>query len=67
MHRRIRIYIFAFVVFLTGFAFESKAQFKEEAFKQTYNAKTDSTAVADTAAKLFSFKEWDAVLHTSRK
>ena len=58
MHRRIRIHILALVVFLTGFAFEGKAQFKEEAFKQTYNTKTDSTAVADTADKLFSFKEW---------
>ena len=56
MHRRIRIHILALVVFLTGFAFEGKAQFKEEAFKQTYNTKTDSTAVADTADKLFSFK-----------
>ena len=58
MHRRIRIYILTFIVFLTGFALESKAQFKEEAFKQTYNEKSDSTAVTDTAAKLFSFKEW---------
>lgn len=58
MHGRVIRYIFAFVLFLAGFAFEGKAQFKEEAFKQTYNEKTDSTAVADTADKLFSFKEW---------
>ena len=58
MHRRIRIYIFAFIVFLTGFALDGNAQFKEEAFQQTYNEKGDSTAVADTADKLFSFKEW---------
>ena len=58
MHRRIRRYIFAFIVFLTGFAVDGNAQFKEEAFKQTYNEKGDSTAVADTADKLFSFKEW---------
>lgn len=58
MHGRVIRYIFAFVLFLAGFAFEGKAQFKEEAFQQTYNEKTDSTAVADTADKLFSFKEW---------
>ena len=58
MHRRIRRYIFAFIVFLTGFAVDGNAQFKEEAFQQTYNEKGDSTAVADTADKLFSFKEW---------
>lgn len=58
MHRRIRIYILAFIVFLTGFALDGNAQFKEEAFQQTYNEKGDSTAVADTADKLFSFKEW---------
>lgn len=58
MHRRIRIYILAFIVLLTGFAIDGNAQFKEEAFQQTYNEKGDSTAVADTADKLFSFKEW---------
>lgn len=58
MHGRVIRYIFAFVLFLTCFAFNGKAQFKEEAFQQTYNEKTDSTAVADTADKLFSFKEW---------
>ena len=58
MHRRIRLYILAFIVFLTGFAVDGKAQFKEEAFQQNYNEKGDSTAVADTADKLFSFKEW---------
>lgn len=58
MHRRIRRYFIALIVFLTGFAIEGSAQFKEEAFQQTYNAKSDSTAVADTADKLFSFKEW---------
>ena len=62
MHRRIVRYIFAFVILLTGFAIESKAQFKEEAFKQTYNERADSTAKADTADKLFSFKEWSSGL-----
>ncbi|MBR5834947.1 MAG: hypothetical protein IKY66_02170 [Bacteroidales bacterium] len=59
MHnRRITRYIIALIVFLTGFAVEGNAQFKEEAFQQTYNAKGDSTSVADTADKLFSFKDW---------
>lgn len=58
MYRRVIRYIFAVIIFLAGFAVEGNAQFKEEAFQQTYNAKGDSTAVADTADKLFSFKEW---------
>ena len=58
MRRRITRYISIFIVFLIGFAVEGNAQFKEEAFQQTYNEKGDSTAVADTADKLFSFKEW---------
>ena len=67
MHRRIRIYILAFIVFLTGFALDGNAQFKEEAFQQTYNEKGDSTAVANTADKLFSFKEWGRGLAHKQK
>lgn len=51
-------YIIALIICLTGFAVDSSAQFKEEAFSQTYNERSDSTAVADTADKLFSFKDW---------
>ena len=58
MHRRVILYIFTIILFLTGFAVEGNAQFKEEAFSQTYNDRADSTAVADTADKLFSFKDW---------
>ncbi|MGM9748038.1 MAG: DUF5683 domain-containing protein [Candidatus Cryptobacteroides sp.] len=36
---------------------EAFAQFREQAFTQTYNEKADSTARADTSDKLFSFKE----------
>ena len=43
---------------MTGFALRSEAQFKEEAFSQTYNDQVDSTATADTTDKLFSFKDW---------
>lgn len=58
MQNRIYKYIFAFLFCFIGFAVDSSAQFKEEAFKQTYNEASDSTAVTDTAAKLFSFKDW---------
>ena len=58
MHRRVTRFILALFIFIAGFAIDCKAQFKEEAFQQTYNEKGDSTAVADTADKLFSFKEW---------
>ena len=51
-------YIIVLFICLTGFAVNGSAQFKEEAFKQTYNAQSDSTAATDTAAKLFSFKDW---------
>ena len=51
-------YIFALLICLAGFSVNSSAQFKEKAFSQTYNEKSDSTAIADTAAKLFSFKDW---------
>lgn len=67
MHRRIIIYISAFIVFLTGFAVEGNAQFKEEAFQQTYNERSDSTAVADTADKLFSFRDWGRGLAHKQK
>ena len=56
MQRRIAVYISVVVFFLTGFAVDGNAQFKEEAFSQTYNS--DTTSVSDTADKLFSFKEW---------
>lgn len=57
LKRRYR-YILSFIICLAGFAVDSSAQFKEEAFTQTYNERGDSTAVSDTAAKLFSFKDW---------
>ena len=58
MLRRGYRYIFAFIICLAGFAVNSSAQFKEEAFQQTYNQARDTTGAADTAAKLFSFKDW---------
>ena len=58
MHRRIYKYILTLILCLTAFATRSEAQFKEEAFQQTYNEKGDSTARTDTTDKLFSFKDW---------
>ena len=58
MHRRVYKYILTLIVCLTAFATRSEAQFKEEAFSQTYNEQGDSTARTDTTDKLFSFKDW---------
>ena len=60
MHRQLIRYIVLSVICLAGFAARSEAQFKEEAFRQTYN--NDSTSVADTADKLFSIKEFAGAL-----
>ena len=57
MHRQLIRYITALLFCLTWFAVRSEAQFKEEAFKQTYNDQRDSTSVADTA-NTFSIKEY---------
>lgn len=55
MGKRLVKYITAFILCLAGFSVNSSAQFKKEAFSQSYN--NDTTAVADTADQLFSFKE----------
>ena len=51
-------YIFSLIFFLTFFAQRSDAQFKEGAFIQNYNEPGDTTALNDSVAKLFSFKEF---------
>ena len=56
MHKQLIRYISVLIICLAGFAVRSEAQFKEDAFRQTYNA--DSTSKADTADKLFSIKEF---------
>ncbi len=58
MPRQLTRYILMIAVFLTGFAFSSEAQFKEDAFNQTYNDPNNPTAQSDTTASLFSFKEY---------
>lgn len=49
-------YILISAVCLLGFSLSASAQFKEEAFQQSYNP-ADSTAQSDTSDKMFSFKE----------
>lgn len=60
MHRRFIRHIFLLIICLAGFAVRSEAQFKEDAFKQSYN--NDTTSVSDTADKLFSIKEFAGAL-----
>lgn len=50
-------YILTLVVALAVFSLPSRAQFKEDAFTQTYNEKGDTLNVKDTSDQLFSFKE----------
>ncbi len=57
MPRQLTRYIFLIVIFLTGFALTSEAQFKEEAFTQTYNNPSDTTGKSDTSG-MFSFKQF---------
>ena len=57
MHKILK-YIVVSALFFAGFAVTSKAQFKEEAFSQTYNDQADTTGRSDTTDKLFSFKEF---------
>ena len=65
MYRQLARYIIAVIICLAGFAVRSEAQFKEEAFKQTYN--NDTTSVSDTAEKLFSVKEFAGALAHKNK
>ncbi len=57
MPKQLIRYIFLMIVFLAGFSVRSEAQFKEDAFSQSYNNPNDTTAAGDSAA-LFSVKEF---------
>ena len=57
MPHRLKKYIIMLAVCLAGTTVACHAQFKEKAFTQTYNEKTDSTAVTDTADKLDSLSK----------
>lgn len=58
MHKRIIIYITSLIVCLVAFSHQARAQFKSEAFRQTYNEPGDTLSASDTTEKLFSFKEY---------
>ncbi len=49
-------YAIVLLVCLTGLSFRASAQFKEQAFTQSYND-ADSTSTTDTSASMFSFRE----------
>ena len=55
--KRIIAIISVTVSCLAIFSGQAYAQFREEAFTQTYNDQTDSTATSDTSDKMFTFKE----------
>lgn len=46
------------VAILFAFSCGANAQFKEEAFNQTYNDPADTTAASDSVGKMWSFKEF---------
>lgn len=50
-------YIIVIIICLAGFSISANAQFKEEAFTQSYNPKDSLSSPKDTADKMFSFKE----------
>ncbi len=56
MLRQLTRHILLTILFLTGFAFTSEAQFKEETFSQSYNNPNDTTSAGDTA--MFSIKDY---------
>ena len=55
--RNISRYILAILFFVTLHAINASAQFKEQAFTQTYNDSTQMQSSQDTTDKLFTFKE----------
>ncbi len=57
MLKQLTRYILLIVIFLGGFSLKSGAQFKEDAFSQTYNNPSDSTSAGDSSA-MFSFREY---------
>lgn len=58
MTKKLKAYIILITVGLLCLPALSHAQFREDIYEQNYNGPVDSTAKADTADKLFSFKEY---------
>ncbi len=57
MMKNVLRYTAVVLIFILGFSVCASAQFKEEAFTQTYNEPDDTTSTNDTSDKMFSFKE----------
>jgi hypothetical protein len=57
MHSRLIKYIVVILYIIIFGSIKANAQFRENAFNQNYNEPGDSTALADSADQLFSFKE----------
>ena len=57
MTKSILRYLIPVLVLMAGFSVCANAQFKEEAFTQSYNEPDDTTSTNDTSDKMFSFKE----------
>lgn len=55
--KNVFIKIILLLVCIAGFSAKASAQFRNEAFSQSYNEKSDTLSRRDTAAQLFSFKE----------
>lgn len=55
--KRFLLYLSVLIGALAGFSLNADAQFKEEAFQQTYNEPGDTTFTKDTSDKMFSFAE----------
>lgn len=49
------------LVCLVAFSTVAKAQFREEAFKQTYNDPSDTTSAKDSVDRMWSFREFSEV------
>lgn len=58
MRNRLAAYIISITVGMLCLPVFSHAQFRENIYEQNYNGQVDSTAKADTANKMFSFKEY---------
>lgn len=58
MWSRLTKYIFSVFILMTVSAVTLRAQFRTEAFQQTYNDPGDTLSTNDTTEKIFSFKEF---------
>ncbi len=50
--------IFTTLALLSAFSMQSHAQFREEAFNQSYNDPSDTTSAKDSVARMWTFREF---------